>query len=191
MNVLDIKKKKITEKSKFNPLSPYALSKTISFYLIKYYRETYNMWISNAFLFNHESLLRPKNFVIKKIIDQIKNIKDSKDNKIIIGNTNISRDWGWAPEYVKFIYKISNIKKPDDFLIATGKTYNLKKLILLFLTNLNIKNKVSIISNKKFKRKNEILSNNANINKLYQKFKLKPKISSLEVMNKIYKNKYF
>ena len=149
------------------------------------------MWISNAFLFNHESLLRPKNFVIKKIIDQIKNIKDSKDNKIIIGNTNISRDWGWAPEYVKFIYKISNIKKPDDFLIATGKTYNLKKLILLFLTNLNIKNKVSIISNKKFKRKNEILSNNANINKLYQKFKLKPKISSLEVMNKIYKNKYF
>ena len=83
------------------------------------------------------------------------------------------------------------LRKPDDFLIATGKTYNLKKLILLFLTNLNIKNKVSIISNKKFKRKNEILSNNANINKLYQKFKLKPKISSLEVMNKIYKNKYF
>ena len=182
---------RITEKSKFYPLSPYALSKTISYYLIKYYKETYNMWISNGFVFNHESMLRPKNFVIKKIINQIKSIQSSKKNKIILGNTNISRDWGWAPEYVNFIYKISNIKKPDDFIIATSKTYNLKKIIILFLKKINIKKKISVISNNKFIRKNEIKSNYANIKKLYRKFKLKPKINSLEVMNKIYKNEYY
>ena len=183
--------KKISETSKFNPQSPYGLSKTVSYYLTKYYRETFNIWISNGILFNHESYLRPKKFVIKRIVNQIKKIEKGKTNKILLGNTNISRDWGWAPEFVDFIYKISNIKKPDDFVIATGKTLKLKKLINLFLKKINIKKKIYILENTNLKRNNDIKYNSANINKLYSKFKSKPKTDSLTVIWNIYNKKLF
>tara|TARA_B100001063_G_C16762656_1_gene556822 strand:- start:1755 stop:2708 length:954 start_codon:yes stop_codon:yes gene_type:complete len=177
---------KISENKIFNPQSPYGLSKSISFFIIKYYRETFNLWISNGILFNHESSLRPEKFVIKRIVNQVKKIKKTNLNKIIIGNSNVIRDWGWAPEFVNFIYKISNLKKADDFIIATGKTYNLKKLIKLFLKKINIKKKIYIIENKKFKRKNDIKYNSANINKLFSTFKSKPMIDGLKVITKIY-----
>jgi GDPmannose 4,6-dehydratase len=183
--------KKISETSKFNPQSPYGLSKTVSYYLTKYYRETFNMWISNGILFNHESSLRPKKFVIKKIVEQIKKIERGKSNKILLGNTNISRDWGWAPEIVNFIYKISNMQKPDDFVIATGKTFKLKKLINLFLKKININKKIYVSQNTNLIRDNDIKYNSANLNKLYSKFKSKPKTDSLGVIWNIYNKKLF
>ena len=183
--------KKISETSKFNPQSPYGLSKTVSYYLTKYYRETFNMWISNGILFNHESSLRPKKFVIKKIVEQIKKIERGKSNKILLVNTNISRDWGWAPEIVNFIYKISNMQKPDDFVIATGKTFKLKKLINLFLKKININKKIYVSQNTNLIRDNDIKYNSANLNKLYSKFKSKPKTDSLGVIWNIYNKKLF
>ena len=185
------KQKKISENSKFNPQSPYALSKTVSYFLTKYYRETFNIWISNGILFNHESYLRPNKFVIKKIINQVETIKKTKEKNIFLENFNVYRDWGWAPEFIKFIYKISNLKKPDDFVIATGKSVSLKKLIKSLLHKLKIKKKIYFLENKKFKRKFDIAYNSANIKKLYLKFKTKPKINSFEVIHKIYKKDLF
>jgi GDPmannose 4,6-dehydratase len=149
------------------------------------------MWISNGILFNHESSLRPKKFVIKKIVEQIKKIERGKSNKILLGNTNISRDWGWAPEIVNFIYKISNMQKPDDFVIATGKTFKLKKLINLFLKKININKKIYVSQNTNLIRDNDIKYNSANLNKLYSKFKSKPKTDSLGVIWNIYNKKLF
>ena len=184
-------KKNISEKTKFNPQSPYALSKTISFYLTKYYRDTFKLWISNGILFNHESYLRPNNFVVKKIIKEINKVKNSNSNKIILGNLNVSRDWGWAPEFVKYIYKISNLKKPEDFVIATGKTINIKELVSSFLKKININKKVFIIENQKFKRKNDIKFNSANTRKLVSRSKSKPRINSTKVLWKIYNKELF
>ena len=90
---------------------------------------------------------------MKKIINEINKVKNSNSNKIELGNFNVSRDWGWAPEFVKYIYKISNLNKPDDFVIATGKTTNLKKLVLSFLKKIKLNKKIFIIENKKLKRK--------------------------------------
>ena len=183
--------KSINEKSKFDPVSPYGLSKTISYYLIKYYRETHNLWIANGFMFNHESVLRPQNFVIKKMIKSINLIKSNKLNKIEIGDLNIQRDWGWAPEFCKFIYKISKLKKGEDFVIATGKTTSLKNvLIYLFkIFKINTKNKIKI--NKFFFRPFEIKKNIANITKLKKTFNSYPKITIFKILQKINSNDYY
>ena len=181
----------INEKSKFEPISPYALSKTISYYLTKYYRETHNLWISNGFVFNHESPLRSEKFVIKKIIKSANLIKLNKLDKITIGDVSIQRDWGWAPEFVKFIYKISELKKADDFIIATGKTTKLKDILIYIfkILKINPKNKMKI--NKKLFRQSEIKKNIANISKLKKTFKDYPKTSVFQIVQKINNNNYY
>ena len=128
---------------------------------------------------------------MKKIINAINKVKNSNSNKIELGNFNVSRDWGWAPEFVKYIYKISNLNKPDDFVIATGKTTNLKKLVLSFLKKIKLNKKIFIIENKKLKRKNDIKYNSANVKKLVSRFKSKPRVNSIKVLWKIYNRELF
>jgi len=183
--------KKIHENSKVNPQSPYALSKSVGYYLSKYYKDTFDLWISNGILFNHESILRPNNFIFKNIIEQFNKIKKSQLDKVLLGNPDISRDWGWAPEYVNYIYKISELKNSEDFVIATGKTYNLRKLVKLILKKLKIKQKIHIIQDVNLKRKNDIKYNSANIEKLKKKFKSNPQIDSFNVIWKMYNKELF
>ena len=111
----------LNERSNFYPVSPYAKSKSYVYWLIKYYRETFNVKCVSGIVSNHESILRNKNFVTKKIIEYIKNFDFKK--KLIMGNTNVYRDWGWAPDYVDAIYKINSSKKRSDYVVATGKSY--------------------------------------------------------------------
>ena len=120
-------KTKLNERSNFYPVSPYAKSKSYAYWLIKYYRETFNVKCVSGIVSNHESILRNKNFVTKKIIEYIKNFDFKK--KLIMGNTNVYRDWGWAPDYVDAIYKINSSKKRSDYVVATGKSYSLDYFI--------------------------------------------------------------
>ena len=93
------------------------------------YRQQFKIWTSNGIMFNHESTLRNNKFIIKKIITSVKKIHEKKQKKLIVGDINISRDWGWAAEYVKAMWMILNYKKPDDFIIATGNNNKLKNII--------------------------------------------------------------
>ena len=183
--------KLINEQSSFNPISPYGLSKSISYYLIKYYKQTHNIWISNGFVFNHESPLRTNKFVIKKIVNSVKLISLHKLDKISIGDLSIKRDWGWAPEFVKFIYKISELKKPADFIIATGKTTTLKNVLFYLFKILKIKPKNKVDINKKLFRQFEIKKNNADISKLKKTFKDYPKITIFKILEKMNSNIYY
>ena len=183
--------KLINEQSNFNPISPYGLSKSISYYLIKYYKQTHNIWVSNGFVFNHESPLRTNKFVIKKIVNSVKLISLNKLDKISIGDLSIKRDWGWAPEFVKFIYKISELKKPADFIIATGKTTTLKSVLSYLFKILKIKPKNKVDINKKLFRQFEIKKNNANISKLKKTFKDYPKITIFKILEKMNSNTYY
>lgn len=115
------------EKKKFSPVSPYSRSKSFNFSLIKFYRENFNLNCCSGILSNHESPLRRDGFVIKKIIDYVNNF-DGK-NKLKLGDVNIFRDWGWAPDYVDAIYKINALKIKKDFIVATGKTTSLSYII--------------------------------------------------------------
>ena len=180
------KQKKINEDSFKKPVSPYGMSKLIGYEIIKSYRSMFKIPVCTAILFNHESPLRPKSFVFKKIIDNIKDIKKNSKKKLRIGNINIKRDWGWGPEYMIGCHKIINSKKIDDYIIATGKTVSLKKIIELSFHSVNLDWKKYTIIEKRNFRKFEIKENYSNISKLKKQVKWTPKIDYLEVIKRLF-----
>jgi GDPmannose 4,6-dehydratase len=118
------------EITQFKPRSPYGVAKASSFWQVENYRQAYNLFAASGILFNHESYLRPTRFVTQKIITSVCDIAYKKSHELEIGNINIERDWGWAPEYVVAMHAILQQEEPDDFIIATGKTISLKEFIV-------------------------------------------------------------
>ena len=114
------------EHTPFAPRSPYAVAKSTAKWLINSYRESYGLYACTGILFNHESPLRPERFVTQKIIAGAAKIKAGQLSKLQLGNLDISRDWGWSPEYVQAIWLMMQLDKPDDFVIATGRQESLK-----------------------------------------------------------------
>ena len=178
-------KKKVNEKSKKKPISPYGLAKLIGYEIVKSYREMYKIPVCSAILFNHESSLRHNNFIFKKIINNLQKIKRNDQHKLIVGNIEIKRDWGWAPEYMEACYKILASKKLTDYIIATEKTIKLKKVISLFFKHYGLNWKKYTILNKKYYRSFEIKENYADTKKIRNNLKWKPKFSYLDIIKKL------
>ena len=185
---------KQSEKTKFDPQSPYAISKLFGHYITKNYRNSYNLYAVSGILFNHESPLRSNEFVTKKIISGLINIINKKKKFIELGNIDSKRDWGYAKEYVVQMWKMLQLKKADDFVIATGKTHSIKELIDIATKylNLNVKwvgsglklrlinngnNQTIIKINKKFFRPADVNRTKGNIEKAVKILKWKPKIT--------------
>lgn len=125
----DTKGRPADEKTKFNPVSPYGVAKAAAAHQVAMYRNIYGLHACTGFLFNHESTLRPVTYVTKKIISAACRIDAGSGEKLELGNINISRDWGYAPEYVDAMWKMLQIEKPQDFIIATGKSESLKYFV--------------------------------------------------------------
>ncbi len=140
------------EKTNFYPLSPYGVAKLYAHWITKNYREAYNIFGSNGILFNHESPRRGETFVTKKIIRALVRIKMGKQKKLFLGNLDSKRDWGHARDYVEAMWKILQQKKPDDFVIATGKQLSIRQFVNLVSKklNFNIKWKGKGLSEKGF-----------------------------------------
>lgn len=134
----DIEGKAANEETPFMPRSPYAVAKATAFWQVANYREAYNLFACSGILFNHESPLRPKRFVTKKIIDSACNIANGKKEKLVLGNVSIKRDWGWAPEFIEAMYLILQQKKPEDFVIATGKNLSLEDFVAKSFQHFNL-----------------------------------------------------
>lgn len=117
-----------TEKTPFNPRSPYGCAKTFAFYTTKMYREAYGLQTYNGILFNHESPRRGDTFITKKVVNGFSKIKKGELDHITIGNLEAKRDWGYAKDYVHAIYEIVQ-KEPDDYVVCTGNTRSVRKLI--------------------------------------------------------------
>ncbi len=117
-----------TEKTPFYPRSPYGVAKVYAFWMTKNYRESYGMFCANGILFNHESPRRGKQFVTRKITDSAAKIKLGLQNKLFLGNLEAKRDWGYAGDYVEAMWLMLQHNKPDDFVIATGKTHSVREL---------------------------------------------------------------
>ncbi len=124
--VLEMPQKETTP---FNPTSPYAIAKLFAHNIAKNYRESYNMFVCNGILFNHESPRRGETFVTKKITKAVANIKANKQNKLYLGNLEAKRDWGYAPEYVEAMWMMMQQDEPDDYVIATGETHSVKEFL--------------------------------------------------------------
>ena len=127
------------EKTNFYPLSPYGVAKLYAHWITKNYREAYGIFGSNGILFNHESPRRGETFVTKKIISALVKIKMGKQKRLFLGNLDAKRDWGHAKDYIEAMWKILQQKKPDDFVIATGKQYSIRQFINLVSKKLNMR----------------------------------------------------
>jgi GDPmannose 4,6-dehydratase len=182
------------EGTSFYPRSPYAVAKLYAYWLIVNYREAYNQFACNGILFNHESPLRGETFVTRKISIGLCKIKLNKIKVLELGNLYAKRDWGHAQDYVKAMWLMMQQKKPDDYVIATGKQFSVKEFINIAAKKLEIpiywkgkginevginKNnkKIIIRINKKYFRPTEVESLLGDCSKAKKVLKWKPKIS--------------
>ena len=118
-----------TEKTKFYPRSPYGVAKLYSFWIAKNYRESYDMFISNGILFNHESERRGETFVTRKITIALSKIVVGEQDILELGNLNAKRDWGYAPDFVEGMWKMLQQDKPGDFILSTNETHSIREFI--------------------------------------------------------------
>ena len=145
----------------------------------------YRIPVCTAILFNHESMLRPKQFIFRKIVDGLNQILKNQKHKLRVGNIRIKRDWGWAPDFMIACHKILNSTKIEDYIIATGKTVSLKKVINEYFKNYNLKWNKFIIIDKIFFRNFEIEENYANIKKIKKYVNWQPSFFYKDIIRKL------
>ena len=134
----DIGENAADENTPFRPRSPYAVAKSAAFWQVANYREAYGLFACSGILFNHDSPLRPQRFVTQKIIDAAYRISLGSQEKLHLGNMEISRDWGWAPEYVEAMYLMLQYPQADDYVIATGSSYKLEEFVATAFAYFNL-----------------------------------------------------
>ncbi|HKR08935.1 MAG TPA: GDP-mannose 4,6-dehydratase, partial [Gemmatimonadaceae bacterium] len=117
------------EELRFAPRSPYAVAKAAAYWQVANYREAYRLYACTGILFNHESPLRPERYVTRKIVASACRIKGGSKERLMLGNINVSRDWGWAPEYVEAMWLMLQQPNADDFVVATGTTHTLAEFV--------------------------------------------------------------
>lgn len=133
------------ENTPFHPYSPYAVAKQYGFWIVKEYREAYDMFCCSGILFNHESERRGETFVTRKITLAAARIKQGKQDKLYLGNLDSLRDWGYAKDYVECMWLILQAEKPEDFVIATGKQHSVREFAQLAFHYVGIELKLSLI----------------------------------------------
>ena len=180
------------EKTSFHPASPYGVAKLYAHWITINYRETYGIFACNGILFNHESPRRGETFVTQKIVQALCKIKHNLQKTLFLGNLYSKRDWGHAKEYVEAMWLMLRQKKPEDFVISTGKQISVKNFVNLTLKQLNIKvtwrgkginekaydlnGKVIIACDKAYYRPLEVNTLLGDSKKAFKKLKWKPKI---------------
>ncbi len=173
------------ENTLFQPRSPYAVAKSTAFWLVSNYRESYNINASTGILFNHESSLRPDRFVTKKIISPACNILSDKSIKLKLGNLDITRDWGWAPEYVEAIWLMLQTETPEDYVIATGESNSLKDFIKTTFEYLGLNYQDHVILDDNLLRPSDLKIGRANPIKAETKLGWKAKSKMKDVIEKM------
>ena len=126
------------EKTPFYPRSPYGVAKIYGYWIVVNYREAYNLFACNGILFNHESPRRGETFVSRKITIAASKIKLGLQDKLLLGNLDARRDWGYAPEYCEGMWRILQHKTPEDFVLATGETHTVRKFAELSFEQLGM-----------------------------------------------------
>jgi len=140
------------ENTQFNPRSAYGISKLAGYHLTKNYRENFGIFSCSGILYNHESPRRNSYFVTKKIAKAAARIKMGIDKNIYLGNINAKRDWGYSKDYVYYMWKSLQLKKPQDFILGTGKLHSVKDFLKIAFSRVGLDYKKYLIIDKKFFR---------------------------------------
>ncbi|WP_114661758.1 GDP-mannose 4,6-dehydratase [Polynucleobacter necessarius] len=159
------------EQTPFAPRSPYAVAKSTAKWLINSYRESYGLHACTGILFNHESPLRPERFVTQKIVAGAARIKAGQLSTLQLGNLDISRDWGWAPEYIEAMWLMMQLDQPDDFVIATGRQESLKYFVAKAFEYFDLDWQQYVEIEPSFFRPNEIITSVGNPDKAIKTLK--------------------
>lgn len=164
------------EETPFHPRSPYACGKVYAYWMVRNYREGYNMYAANGILFNHESPRRGETFVTRKITRGIARILAKKDEYLYLGNLDARRDWGFAPEYVECMWRILQQKEADDYVLGIGETHSVKEFLdaAFSYAGLDVEKHVKI--DQKYFRPTEVEVLISNPEKARKKLGWKPKI---------------
>jgi len=154
------------ETTSMNPVSPYGCSKVFSYHICRNYRNSYNMFISNGILFNHESPRRGTNFVTNKVCKEAVKIKLGLSSELKLGNLDATRDWGHAKDYVKAMWEILQLDEPNDFVCSTGISHSVRDLCDYVFTKLDLKYEDYVKLDEKFLRPEELNDLKGDSNKL-------------------------
>ena len=138
------------------PVSPYGCAKVYSYNICRNYRNSYNMFISNGILFNHESPRRGTNFVTNKVVKEAVKIKLGLSKKLALGNLDATRDWGHAKDYVQAMWMILQLENPDDYVCATGISHSVKELCEYVFGKLELSYQDYVVMDEKFLRPEEL-----------------------------------
>ncbi|MEQ8538286.1 MAG: GDP-mannose 4,6-dehydratase [Coleofasciculus sp. D1-CHI-01] len=165
----DIGTEAADETTPFRPRSPYAVAKSAAFWQVANYREAYGLFACSGILFNHESPLRPQRFVTQKIVAAVSRIAQGSHEKLYLGNVDIKRDWGWAPEYVEAMYKILQQEEPDDYVIATGESYTLEEFVVAAFDSVGLNWQDYVITDRSLFRPTDLAISRGNPTKAREK----------------------
>jgi GDPmannose 4,6-dehydratase len=171
----DLEGNAATEETAFRPRSPYAVAKAAAFWQVANYREAYKIFACSGILFNHESPLRPERFVTQKIVKSACRIAQGRQKKLQLGNIEIQRDWGWAPEYVEAMYLVLQQNTPEDFVIATGETRRLRDFVAVAFDAVGLDWREHTVTDQSLFRPTEIMVGRGDASKAARKLGWQPK----------------
>ncbi|KOP82311.1 GDP-mannose 4,6-dehydratase [Cytobacillus solani] len=166
-----------TEKTPFYPRSPYGVAKVYGHWITVNYRESYDMYACSGILFNHESPRRGIEFVTRKVTDAVAKIKLGLQEKLLLGNLDAKRDWGFAGDYVKAMWLMLQQEEPDDFVIATGESHTVKELVEIAFKHVGLDWQDYVLQDPRFMRPAEVDILLGDPAKAKQNLKWEPEVS--------------
>ena len=176
------------EGTPFYPMSPYAVAKSSAYWLVNNYRDAYGIFACTGILFNHESPLRPERFVTQKIVRAVKRIANGSPERLNLGRLDISRDWGWAPEYVEAMWLMLQQDAPEDYVIATGTTISLESFVSTAFAQANLDWKDYVTQDPALFRPTDLLVGQADSSKALERMGWKATTQGIEVVKKMYQS---
>ncbi|KKM82075.1 hypothetical protein LCGC14_1323150 [marine sediment metagenome] len=171
------------ENSLFQPVSPYGCAKLFGYHITRTYRKGYGIFASNGILFNHESPRRGERFVTRKITRAVTRIKLGLQEKLILGNLDAKRDWGFAGDYVEAMWMILQHDKPDDFVVSTGEFYSVREFAEKVFKKLGLDFYEYLVTNERFYRPNEVPELRGDATKARKVLGWKPKVGFEELVD--------
>ena len=179
------KKAPQNENTQFNPRSAYGISKLAGYHLTKNYREAHGLFACSGILYNHESPRRGDFFVTKKIAKAAARIKKGLDKKIYLGNIYAKRDWGYSGDYVKYMWKSLQLKKPQDFVLGTGKLHTVKDFLKIAFDRVDLNYQKYLVIDKKYYRKENKINLVADNSIAKKKLNFKPSKTFQEMVHEM------
>jgi len=172
-----------SENTPFQPRSPYAAAKVYAYWMVRNYREGYNLFACNGILFNHESPRRGETFVTRKITRGIAQILANKEKSIYLGNLSAKRDWGYAPEYVEVMWQMLQQETPDDYVIGTGEAHSVEEFVEEAFRYADLDRQKHVVIESAYFRPTEVPELKADSTKARKRLNWVPRISFKDLVN--------